>query len=262
MLTPVDIRTTFRTIGSIVRWFSLTLIVPVAVALIYGDPTAPFWWTLLIGVVAGAALERLGPARDIGLREGFLVVGLGWLAVALVGGLPYVFEGGDIKSPIDAYFESMSGFTTTGSSVMADISSHDHAILFWRSMTQWLGGMGIIVLALAVLPRLSGGGRALMERESPGPDFDKLVPRIRDTAARLWGLYVGMTAIGIAAFWLSGVTGLEPRMGLYSSVCHSFAALATGGFSPEPRSFEAFGPTAQWIAIALWPSAGDQLRPW
>ena len=120
MLTPVDIRTTFRTIGSIVRWFSLTLIVPVGVALIYGDPTAPFWWTMLIGFVAGFALERPGPARDIGLREGFLVVGLGWLAVALVGGLPYVFEGGDIKSPIDAYFESMSGFTTTGSSVMAE----------------------------------------------------------------------------------------------------------------------------------------------
>ena len=84
-------------------------------------------------------------------------------------------------------------------------------------MTQWLGGMGIIVLALAVLPRLSGGGRALMERESPGPDFDKLVPRIRDTAARLWGLYVGISAIGIAAFWLSGAFGLEPRMGLYSA---------------------------------------------
>ncbi len=262
MRTPVDIRTTFRTIGSIVRWFSLTLIVPVGVALIYGEPTSPFWWTLLIGFVAGSALERLGPARDIGLREGFLVVGLGWLAVALVGGLPYVFEGGDIKSTIDAYFESMSGFTTTGSSVMADISSHTRAILFWRSMTQWLGGMGIIVLALAVLPRLSGGGRALMEREAPGPEFDKLVPRIRATAARLWGLYVGFSAIGIAAFWLSGAVGLEPRIGLYSAVCHTFAAMATGGFSPEPRSFEAFGATAQWIAIAVMGAAGVNFGLW
>ncbi len=262
MLTPVDIRTTFRTIGSIVRWFSLTLIVPVGVALIYGDPTAPFWWTMLIGFVVGTALERLGPARDIGLREGFLVVGIGWLAIAAVGCLPYIFEGGDIRSPINAYFESMSGFTTTGSSVMADISSHGHAILFWRSMTQWLGGMGIIVLALAVLPRLSGGGRALMERESPGPDFDKLVPRIRDTAARLWGLYVGFTALGIAAFWSAGAAGLEPRIGLYSAVCHSFAAMATGGFSPEPQSFQAFGATAQWIAIALMAVAGVNFGLW
>ncbi len=262
MLTPVDIRTTLRTIGSIVRWFSLTLIVPAGVALIYGESGSPFWWTMLIGSAIGLGLERLGPAHDIGLREGFLVVGLGWLSVAAVGGLPYVFEGGDISSPMDAYFESMSGFTTTGSSVIADLSSHGHAILFWRSMTQWLGGMGIIVLALAVLPRLSGGGRALMERESPGPDFDKLVPRIRDTAARLWGLYVGMTAIGVAAFWLSGAFGLEPRIGLYSAVCHAFAALATGGFSPEPRSFEAFGPTAQWIAIVLMASAGVNFGLW
>jgi len=262
MLTPVDIRTTLRTIGSIVRWFSLTLIVPVVVAAIYGESGSPFWWTMLIGYVGGSALERLGPSRDIGLREGFLVVALGWVAVAGVGGLPYVFEGGDIKSPIDAYFESMSGFTTTGSSVMADISSHSRGILFWRSMTQWLGGMGIIVLALAVLPRLSGGGRALMERESPGPDFDKLVPRIRDTAARLWGLYVGITAIGIAALWLSGAVGLEPKIGLYSATCHAFAAMATGGFSPEPRSFEAFGATAQWIAIALMAAAGVNFGLW
>ncbi len=262
MLTPVDIRTTFRTIGSIVRWFSLTLIAPVVVAAIYGESGSPFWWTMLIGFVAGSALERIGPARDIGLREGFLVVALGWLAVAAVGGLPYIFEGGDIDSPIDAYFESMSGFTTTGSSVMADISSHGRGILFWRSMTQWLGGMGIIVLALAVLPRLSGGGRALMERESPGPDFDKLVPRIRDTAARLWGLYVGITAIGIAALWLSGAVGLEPKIGLYSATCHAFAAMATGGFSPEPRSFEAFGATAQWIAIAIMAAAGVNFGLW
>jgi trk system potassium uptake protein TrkH len=249
-------------IGSIVRWFSLTLIVPVVVALIYGEPTAPFWWTMLVGSAAGVALERLGPKRDIGLREGFFVVAIGWLAVAAVGALPYVFEGGDISAPLDAYFESMSGFTTTGSSVMPDIASHGRAILFWRSFTQWLGGMGIIVLALAVLPRLSGGGRALMERESPGPDFDKLVPRIRDTAARLWGVYVGMSAVAVAAFWLSGAVGLEPKIGLYSALCHTFAAMATGGFSPEPRSFEAFNATAQWIAIIVMGAAGVNFGLW
>jgi trk system potassium uptake protein TrkH len=262
MRTLVALRPAVRAVGSIVRWFSLTLIVPVIVALIYGEPTAPFWWAMLIGTAVGLALERAGPRRDIGLREGFLVVAVGWLAVAAVGALPYIFEGGDIAAPLDAYFESMSGFTTTGSSVMPDIASHGRAILFWRSFTQWLGGMGIIVLALAVLPRLSGGGRALMERESPGPDFDKLVPRIRDTAARLWGVYVGLSAIACAAFWLSGAVGLEPRIGLYSAACHTFAAMATGGFSPEPRSFGAFGATAQWIAIVVMAAAGINFGLW
>lgn len=262
MLSRVDLRTTTRTVGLITRWFSLTLVIPAVIALIYGESMAPFWYTLLIGVLLGLAMEQAGPARDIGLREGFLVVAFGWLVVAAVGALPYIFEGGDIDAPLDAYFESMSGFTTTGASVMADISSHGRGILFWRSLTQWLGGMGIIVLALAVLPRLSGGGRALMEREAPGPDFDKLVPRIRATAARLWGIYVGFTAIGIAAFWLAGAVGLEPKIGLYSAACHTFAAMATGGFSPEPRSFEAFGATAQWIAIAVMGAAGINFGLW
>ena len=123
-----------------------------------------------------------------------------------LGALPYIVEGGDIDRPIDAYFEAMSGFTTTGASVMSDISSHGRGILFWRSLTQWLGGMGIIVLALAILPRLSAGGRSLMENESPGPEFDKLAPRIADTAKRLWLLYVGITAVGIVAARRSSAT--------------------------------------------------------
>ena len=174
-----------------------------------------------------------------------------------------MFEGGDIKSPIDAYFESMSGFTTTGSSVMADISSHDHAILFWRSMTQWLGGMGIIVLALAVLPRLSGGGRALMERETPGPDFDKLVPRIRDTAARLCGACT--SASRRSASRRSGSRALSAsnrRWGSTPPTATRSRRWRRGGFSPEPRSFEAFGATAQWIAIAVMGVAGVNFGLW
>jgi trk system potassium uptake protein len=260
--TPIDLRATVRTVGSIVRWFSLTLVVPAFIAVVYDESAAPFLWALAIGSGLGLAMERAGPPRDIGLREGFLVVALGWQLVAVVGALPYVFEAGDIKAPVDAYFESMSGFTTTGASVMADIASHGRAILFWRSLTQWLGGMGIIVLALAVLPRLSGGGRALMERESPGPDFDKLVPRIRATAARLWVLYVGFTVLSATAFWVSGAVGLEPKIGLYSAVAHAFAGMATGGFSPEPRSFEAFGATAHWIAVATMVVAGMNFALW
>ena len=106
-----------------------------------------------------------------------------------------MIEGGDDSRPVDSYFEAMTGITTTGATTMLDIESHARSILFWRGLTQWLGGMGIIVLALAILPRLAGGGRALMENEAPGPGFDKLAPRIRETATRLWLLYVGITAI-------------------------------------------------------------------
>ena len=156
----------------------------------------------------------------------------------------------------------MSGFTTTGSSVMADIASHGRGILFWRALTQWLGGMGIIVLALAVLPRLSAGGRSLMENESPGPEFDKLAPRIADTAKRLWFLYIGITAVGIALLTIIAYAGLAPGFDFYDAVVHTFTAMATGGFSPEPRSIEPFGAWVQWVLVLLMFSAGMNFALW
>src|SRR6185369_4998179 len=127
---------------------------------------------------------------------------------------------------------------------------------------QWLGGMGIIVLALAILPRLTAGGRSLMENESPGPEFDKLAPRIKDTAKRLWLLYIGITLIGIAALAFVGYAGLSPGMDLYNAVCHTFTAMATGGFSTEPRSLEPFGAWAQWVLIAIMFAAGMNFALW
>ena len=259
----VDIRAVLHTVGRLCAWFSPTLLVPGAVAVWYGESITPFLAALAIGLVIGIGMVRATRgAAEIGIREGFLVVALAWLIVAAIGSLPYIFEDGDIARPVDAYFEAMSGFTTTGSSQMADIESHGRGILFWRALTQWLGGMGIIVLALAILPRLSGGGRALMENEAPGPGFDKLSPRIRDTAKRLWVLYVWFTLAEIVLLCAVGYGGLSDGMDLYMAVTHSFTTMATGGFSPDGRSLEQFGPWSQWIVIAFMAIAGVNFALW
>jgi trk system potassium uptake protein len=259
----VDVRAAVNLVALMTTWLSLSLLLPAAVALWYDESLRPFLVPLPIGVGLGLAVERLTRgAPDIGLREGFLVVSLAWLVAAGLGALPYIVEGGDLHRPVDAYFEAMSGYTTTGATVMSDISSHGRAILFWRSLTQWLGGMGIIVLALAILPRLTPGGRSLMENESPGPEFDKLAPRIADTAKRLWLLYVGITVIGVAGLAVVGYAGLSPGMDLYNAVCHSFTAMATGGFSTEPRSIEPFGAWAQWVLVAIMFAAGMNFALW
>lgn len=245
----VDIRAVLSLVGRITRWLSLTLVVPAGVALLYGESMAPFIGTLVIGVIGGTLLEVACGRRseDVRVREAFAVVALMWLVAALLGSIPYMLAGGDIASPIDAYFETMSGFTTTGSSVMADIESHPASILFWRSMTQWLGGMGIIVLALAVLGSAGPAGKALMEREAPGPEVEKLTPRLRDTALRLWLVYVGLTGALVLALWVVGLIDMRQGMNLYDAVTHAFTAMSTGGFSPNARSVEPYG----WIALAI-----------
>jgi len=195
-----------------VRWFSLTLVVPIGVALYYDEPTLPFIVPLIGGTALGVALERLrGSARSIGLREGFAVVALGWLLVAMIASVPYIVDGGDASRPVDALFEGMSGITATGSSVIADLQGHDQALLFWRSLTQWVGGMGIVVLAIALLPGLGSGG-GLAERETSGHDYQKLLPRARDSAARLWFLYVGLSIADSAGTVVQEIA-LRPESG-------------------------------------------------
>ncbi len=147
------------------------------------------------------------------MREGFLVVSLTWLLAAAFGALPYLLSGNpEIDGPLDAFFESMSGFTTTGLLDRRRLRGSHRSLAMWRQFTQWLGGMGIIVLALAVLPRLRVGGRQLLESELPGPEVDQLAERIRSTARRLWVLYVGLTAAMAAILATFGLTGLDDRM--------------------------------------------------
>ena len=181
----------------LVKYLSVSAVVPAVVALLYSEPPWPFLAAGAIAFAAGFGLERLGSrSRGIGFREGYLVVALTWLIAAIFGAIPYLLSGEpQLDGPVDAFFESMSGFSTTGASILTNVDSVDHSLLLWRQFTQWLGGMGIIVLALAVLPRLRVGGRQLLDSELAGPETEALSDRIRTTARRLWLLYIALTAV-------------------------------------------------------------------
>ncbi len=260
----VDLGATGSLVGVVVKWLSLALLAPIAVALGYGDDVLPFLVPLIGGFAAGFALERLAGRRanDVGVREAFAAVAITWLAAALLGAIPYMLDGGDISSFGDAYFEAMSGFTTTGATVMADISSHSPAILFWRSLTQWLGGMGIIVLAIAILNQAGPGGKALLQQEAPGPEAEKLTPRLRDTALRLWLVYLVLTLVLATGLWVTGLVAPTQGMDLYNAVTHAFTTMSTGGFSPEPRSIEAFGWVSQLLIAVFMVIAGGSFALW
>lgn len=243
----VDVRSALHLVAGIIRWLSLAYLLPLAAALFYGESVLPFVVPMLLAIVLGWLGERLTrSASGLGVREGFLVVGVAWLAIAAFGALPYALAQ---HSLIDAYFEAMSGFTTTGATILTDIESEPRSLLIWRQFTQWLGGMGIIVLAIAVLPKLSVGGRQLMEAEAPGPTVDKLTPHIYQTARALWKIYLGLTLI---QFLLLKLLGLS----FYDSLAHAFTTMSTGGFSPRTQSMAAFGPAVQWVVILFMVLAG------
>ncbi|MDZ7607040.1 MAG: potassium transporter TrkG [Cyclobacteriaceae bacterium] len=195
----------------------------------------PVWLDLLI---SGAITVSVGAfayltfkpkvKTDINKREGYLVVTLGWVLLSLSGSLPYLVSG-EIASFSDAFFETMSGYTTTGASILTDIESMSRGLLVWRSLTHWIGGMGIIVLTVAILPLLGIGGMQLFIAEAPGLTPDKLKPRITDTAKRLWLIYFGLTALQTILLKLGG-------MSLFDAVNHSMATMATGGFSTKQDS--------------------------
>jgi trk system potassium uptake protein len=252
--SAVDVVAALNLIGILGKYLGAAALVPTAVALGYGEP---FWPFLAAGAVTsgfGFALERAtaGAAERVGAREGFLVVSAVWLLAAGFAALPYVFEGSDqLGHPLDAYFEGMSGFTTTGASVVTDYDEINRSIGIWRQFTQWLGGMGIIVLAIAVLPRLRVGGRQLLESELPGPEIAQLSERIRETARLLWFLYVGLTATLVLLLAGLGWAGIDDRLSLYDAVAYAFGTLPTGGFATEPDSAASLSAEAQWI-LALF----------
>jgi len=174
-------------------------------------------------------------------REAFMTVTLTWLAISFFGSLPYIFSA-SVNSLTDAFFESMSGFTTTGASIFADVERLPAGVLFWRSMTQWIGGMGIIVFALAVLPIIGTGGMQLFKAEVPEISVDKLRPRIIDTAKALWLIYIGITGIIIILYFIAG-------MNIYDAICHAFTTISTGGFSTKNTSIAYFNsPLLEYIS--------------
>ncbi|MGH3103601.1 MAG: TrkH family potassium uptake protein [Gaiellaceae bacterium] len=254
----VDVGAALNLVGALLRYFSATFLAPAAVALGYGEPPWPFLAAGAITAGLGIGLERLTPGKErVGAREGYFVIALVWLLVAAAGALPYMLAGEEqLRSPVDAYFESMSGFTTTGASVLTDIEGLSRSLAFWRQLTTWVGGMGILVLALAVLPRLRVGGRQLFESEAPGPEVERLTVTIREAARRFLLLYVAITALGAAVLTVIGLAGFDDAMNLYEAVGHSFAAVATAGFSTQARSFEEFSAATQWTVVVFMIVAG------
>ncbi|HDZ20649.1 MAG TPA: TrkH family potassium uptake protein [Phycisphaerae bacterium] len=208
-----------------------------------------------ISLVLGITLMVIfrGKRADVGPREGFAVAALSWIVLAGLGALPF-FIGGHIPSYIDAYFETMSGLTTTGASILTsgggaertDIESLPQCLLFWRSYTHWLGGMGIIVLSLALLPMLGVGGMQIYRAEVPGPTADKLVPRVRQTTKLLWGIYVLLSLAQCVLLWV------HPNVSLFDAMCHTFGTMATGGFSTHSASIKYFDSAYVDVVIIVF----------
>jgi len=277
----MKVRVFLHLFASLLKLLAVLLLIPGAVAAFYGETAGVFAFALtsLLTLVSGIILGRLSLKEEPGLKEDFALVALGWLGAAIFGALPYIFLGTSI---IDGLFESMSAFTTTGSSIFNEYNAQGYwiinttladsslvrimemnlqglmrntplflteqsseqtffGLLFWRSFAQWLGGMGIILLFVAILPRLGIAGRQLYRAEVPGPEKDALTPRIKQTARLLWGVYILFTVLEIVLLYLAG-------MPLYDSFCNTFATMATGGFSPRSLSIMAYG---SWIIDAI-----------
>ncbi len=224
-------KTAIRILGILLMVEGFFMWLSVAVVLIYGENDA-FSFLLSGSITALVGFSGFFITRraklEVTKRDGYVIVTAGWLLFSFFGTLPFMFTG-SIPGFTDAFFETISGFTTTGASILDNIEELSHGILFWRSLTQWLGGMGIIVLTLVILPVLGIGGMQLFAAEVPGPVPDKLHPRIKETAKRLWAIYLIFTLAEIILLWIG-------PMNLFDAVCHAFTTMATGGFSTKQAS--------------------------
>jgi trk system potassium uptake protein TrkH len=218
--------------GILVFFLGASMLIPLAAALYYNDGSAPALLTsIALTCTAGGVVFLLTRKRQdlyLNHRDGMAIVTLGWLIAGLIGTMPYLISGA-IPNFTNAYFESMSGFTTTGASILQNIEALPRGILLWRAQTQWMGGGGIIVLAIAILPFLGIGGMELYKAETPSPVVDKLTPRIAETARALWKIYIFLTLFQILLLLIG-------KMSLYDAICHAFTTLPTGGFSPKNAS--------------------------
>jgi trk system potassium uptake protein TrkH len=238
----VNIQSLIRSTTALCAGLAIVYLVPMGIALGYGEDWLSFFLPFaVLGVIGGiGAGVGFRSDRPLGPREGVLIVIITWSMACLSGAFPFLLSGAT-ESFADALFESASGFTTTGSTIFSDVESLPRSILFWRSFTHWLGGMGILVLAVAILPALGIGGYQLLRAEAPGPDVERLAPRIAHTAQVFWAIYAGMTAIETALLMLGGMT-------LFDAVNHAFATLATGGFSTRNASIAAYdSPYIEWV---------------
>ncbi|WP_455197007.1 TrkH family potassium uptake protein [Kaarinaea lacus] len=238
-----------RIIGLLLMIFSVTMLPPALVGLIYGDGAiipfiTAFAVTLIAGVLVWFPLRK--QRKDLRIRDGFVVVVVFWLVLGFSGALPLYFSETPPLSLTDSVFESISGLTTTGATVITGIDTLPHSILFYRQQLQWMGGMGIIVLAVAILPMLGIGGMQLYRAETPGPMKDnKLTPRITETAKALWYIYLGLTIACAVGYWLAG-------MDTFDAIAHSFSTVAIGGFSTHDASMGYFNSTMVEVVAVIF----------
>ena len=239
----VNIRIIIRTLSFllVLEGFFMWTALPFSFYYNSGDAWPLFISGLITAGIGGIGFLGLGKLRNdrMGKREAYIIVSLTWVVISLFGTLPFLISGA-ISNFTDAFFEVISGFTTTGASILNDIEAVPKGLLFWRSMTHWIGGMGIIVLTLAILPFLGIGGMQLFSAESPGPTPDKLHPRITGTAKRLWGIYVLFTFAQTLLLIFGG-------MNLFDALCHAFGTMATGGFSTQNASVALYSPYVQYV---------------
>ena len=241
----MNYRVVLNILGKVLLAEALLLLLPAAAALRFGESALPFLWTILPLLLLGGSLNLVKPRRmDLFAREGFVVVGLSWLLMSAFGALPFVISG-DIPRYIDALFETVSGFTTTGSSILSDVEAMSRGCLFWRLFTHWVGGMGVLVFIAAILPISGEHYIHVMRAEVPGPTVSKLVPRARKTARILYLIYLGLTLLE-AVFLLCG--GLS----FYEAILHAFATAGTGGFSTRSLSIGAFDSVYIEMVVATF----------
>ena len=235
-------------VGCLVFFFGLTMLVPLAAGIVYRESSIrPITYAMVLTMASGAALIflfRKARASHISQREGMAIVAVGWSAIGLFGALPFYLDGSGWLF-VDALFESVSGFSTTGASILTNIEALSKGLLLWRSFIQWLGGMGIIVLSIAILPFLGVGGMQLYKAEVPSPVPDKLKPRIRDTAVILWKVYAIFTLAEILLLMIGG-------MDFFNALCHSLTTLPTGGFSTQNGSIAQYNSVYFDVVITIF----------
>ena len=232
-----------NTIGRIMVLEATLMLIPATVSLIYKEFSDLFAFLITIGISAllGLVTILLCRTRDhvIYARDGFITVGLAWIVLSLIGALPFYISQ-QIPHYIDAFFEIVSGFTTTGASILKNVEAMSHGMLFWRSFTHWIGGMGVLVLIMAIIPNVSDRSIHIMRAEMPGPVVDKLLPRIKDTAKILYIIYIVLTATEVIMLLFGG-------MPLYDSLVHTFGTAGTGGFGIKADSIAGYSPYLQWV---------------
>ncbi|MDA3845328.1 MAG: TrkH family potassium uptake protein, partial [Vallitaleaceae bacterium] len=236
----------FKVLGYILLIIALTMIPPLVIALVTGEGDFPaFLISIGITGITGFGLTRIPIIKNvIKIKEGLAIVTLGWLLASVFGALPFYLSG-SIPNLVDALFETVSGFTTTGATIIKDVELLPKGILFWRSFSHWIGGMGILVVAVAILPMIGSGGFHIFKAESPGPITDKIVPRIKDTAKILYMTYIIFSLLEFILLMFGGMTPFE-------SIVHTFGTLGTGGFSSRNGSIGAFNNAYIIIVISIF----------